>query len=125
MACHPSLLRSVFSVFLVCFLSCTRAPKEDSPAPSGRPLDHNFEPGKADNLYKVRDLLKKWDQKPESSKAPSQSAAPVSLSVPAGDLYAKGVFRDTVSHTDSLLRVRTVSKGEKVKVSFVQENIFY
>ena len=125
MACHPSLLRSVFSVFLVCFSFLHAGAQRGQPRTVRAAAGSQFRAGaKRDNLYKVRDLLKKWVQKSESSKAPSQSAAPVSLSVPAGDLYAKGVFRDTVSHTDSLLRVRTVSKGEKVKVSFVQENIF-
>ena len=124
MICHSFLLRLMLSVFLAGLLSCTRKPKEENFKPAGQALDHHFASDRADDLYRVQDVLKKWNPNGKPSGEPASSdTAPVFLQGTTGGLYSKGVFKATISNRDLLLKVRTASKGEKVKVSFVQENI--
>ena len=115
--------RLVLLAFLSFFIACKRAPKVS------RGLDHDFVQGQEEGLYRVEDIV---PQKGQAGSGESKASLPgstaqkrgLNIDPVAADSYSVDILKTPVSNLDSLLKIRTASKGEKVKISFVQENIY-
>ena len=113
------VFRWLILFFALGLLSCGRTPNIPPH------LDHDFFPGTADGLYRVRDLKIILDEavvKPEeNSNSPAKQ--PLSDYEPLytdKDLKTSGA---SLKDLKDLLKIRTTGKGRKVKISSSQQNI--
>ena len=122
-------LPTSFLFFLLC-LSCTNNYKQPTR------FKHNFQQGSADHLYNISDILgsnpvlesetaffSSANTKSESSQA---SAKQKQSSVKYPPLSSQGGYPKELLNSGSisnLIKVKTAKRGEKVAISFAQENI--
>ena len=120
---------------MVCLIPLACTNRLTNTGQDGR-FKHNFQQGTADNLYNIFELLGKDPVLDSEEKAfsPPPAGEP---SVSPSDIPLKPIFKypplsSTGGYPKSLLRkgirshllkIRTVKKGQKATVSFVQENI--
>lgn len=102
------------------FMACKRTPEVSAG------LDHDFASGQEEGLYKVEDIV---PHKADTKTAEVTSPPPADLrtrddKVQWGkEFHSKGILGANISNLNSLLKIRTGSKGERPKISSAQ-NIF-
>ena len=117
------------SLLFLFSLSCTRMPSLFGLSLGGRTLDHNFEQGTADALYRQSDLIKRVfipSPRSDSEGDPKDSGSTdrQNRNGKYSDLYEESDTKAGAVSVDDLLKIRTgPSKGQKGPVSFAQENI--
>ena len=117
-------------VSVVCLLSLSCTNNNLLGGSNGRKqrFKHNFQQGRADDLYNISELL---GENPvlESKKKVLLSFSPEDSTKTGSKfppLSSTGGYPKKISkkgRVSGLLKIRTVAKGEKATVSFVQENI--
>ena len=117
-------LQILFSITCLLFLSCTNHLYNKKE----RRFKHNFQQGSADNLYNISEILGDnyiLESKEVKFATPSHKGPEAGISFPS--LTSKGGYPKDIldkKGLSKLLKVRTAKRGEKVAVSFAQENIY-
>ena len=115
----------LFSIVCLFSLSCTNNLHDKKK----RRFKHNFQQGLADNLYNISDVLGNNPvlESEETKFAPPLPENSAKTDTQFPPLSSKGGYPKNLlskNRLSTFLKIRTAQRGEKVAVSFVQENIY-